>query len=202
MLFASKLGIGLTEEVTIKALKLVDKGLTVTHILAEMLIYSYLKSRGYKNIYIEETVGNSKCDVLLIDDTYSKCIEIETNVVPIDYILESSNYIVARHVKKIIQMAKDGIATASFAYPLGVTPLIPLELLKKPGDRSRSEIDKLFNMAITFFNLDPEDRAYLERYALDDIYIYDIASLKVVQVKPQAVLHLLSMYDNLLSGNA
>ncbi|MEM1644662.1 MAG: hypothetical protein QXL96_02120 [Ignisphaera sp.] len=199
LLFLNKLRLSLAEVVVYKALRSLDKGLPLTHILAEILMYSYLIGKGFEYVSIEETVGLTKCDIYARQGALDVCIEVETAVVPLDFILEGQNYIVAKHIKKVIQISKSNISFASFAYPYGVIPLIPIELLKKPEERSREELEKLFNIARKFFNLDKEDLTYLRNVVLGDTYLYDITSLKVVPLQKSNLQHLISLYANMFS---
>lgn len=197
-MFTTKLGLDITEAVVQKALKLLMKGLSLTHILAEILLYVHLKLDDYEYISIEETVGAIKCDVYAKQGLNDVCIEIETNVVPMEYVLDGYRYIIAKHVKKLAQISKEGIKVASFAYPLGVIPFIPTELLKNPEARSKDTIGNLFNIARKFFNLGIDDITYLENCILGDIYIYDITTLKVFRIPKNSIQNLLAVYLEIL----
>lgn len=201
IMFTTRLGLDITDAIVQKALKLIAKGLSLTHVLSEVLLYVYLRSNGYDNISIEETVGITKCDVYARQGLNDMCIEIETNIIPTDYVLEGYKYIVAKHIKKLIQTSKDGISLTSFAYPFGVVPLIPLELLKNPGSRSKEAIEKLFNIAGEFFNLNIDDIPYLEKCIVGDLYVFDIASQKVLRIPKSSIQKLLVAYIEALGYN-
>ncbi|MEM2396767.1 MAG: hypothetical protein QW552_01395 [Ignisphaera sp.] len=193
------LGLSSADVVFHKALRSIDKGLSLTHVLAEVLLYSYLVGKGFEYASIEETIGFTKCDIYARQGISDICVEVETNVVPLEYILEGYDYIIARHVKKVIQTSKSNIRITSFAYPFGVIPLIPIELLKNPEERSREELEKLFNTARRFFNLDIEDFAYLKSIVLGDAYLYDVATLKVVPMHRNSLKRLISTYKDIFN---
>ncbi|MEM1525514.1 MAG: hypothetical protein QW775_03535 [Ignisphaera sp.] len=199
LLFINMLGLSSADVVFHKALRSIDKGLSLTHVLAEVLLYSYLVGKGFEYASIEETIGFTKCDIYARQGISDICVEVETNVVPLEYILEGYDYIIARHVKKVIQTSKSNIRITSFAYPFGVIPLIPIELLKNPEERSREELEKLFNTARRFFNLDIEDFAYLKSIVLGDAYLYDVATLKVVPMHRNSLKRLISTYKDIFN---
>lgn len=199
LLFINRLGLTPTDVVFHKALRSIDKGLPLTHVLAEILLYSYLAGKGFEYVSIEETIGFTKCDIYARQGILDMCIEVETNVVPLEFILEGYDYIVARHVKKVIQTSKSNIRITSFAYPFGVIPLIPIELLKNPEERSREELEKLFNTARRFFNLDIEDFAYLKSAILGYTYLYDVATLKVLSLQRNSLQRLIYTYISIFN---
>jgi hypothetical protein len=197
LLFSSKLGLSSQDVVVQKALKSIEKNIPLSHVLAEVLLYSYLRDKGYKFISIEETIGLIKCDVYIEGGELNMCIEVETLAVPIEYILEGLDYVIARHVKKVIQIAKSGIKIVSFAYPFGVIPLIPLEFLKNPKDRDIEKLLKLLNTARKFFPLDLNDVAYLRLCNIEEVYVYDLASLNVKPLSKEKVFDLVNLYTNI-----
>lgn len=194
VIFANKLGLSIADTVVQKSLRLVEKGLPLNHILAELLLYSHLKTKGYDYISIEETIGSVQCDVYVKRGVEDICIEVETHTIPIEYILEGHNYIIARHIKKVIQISKEGIKFTSFAYPYGVIPLIPLELLKHPEYRSQEELERLASITRRFYALDFDYLVYLERCVLGDIYVYDITTLNVYRLSKESLVYLVSLY--------
>lgn len=198
LLFTSKLGLQPFDSVVQRALKLVEKNLPISHVLAEVLLYTYLRYKGYRFVSVEETVGDMKCDVYVELDGVSMCIEVETFSIPLEHILNGVEYVIAKHVKKAIQATKSGINVISFAYPFGVIPLIPLELLKKPEDRVKEELLKLFNLVKKFFTVDIDDIAYLETCVIGDAYIYDLASLKVELLTKEKINYLINMYTKVI----
>lgn len=198
MIYVTRLRLSIIDPIVQKALKLIDKGISLNHILAEVLLYTYLKNEGFEYITIEETIGNAKCDVYAKNGLDSMCIEIETYVVPTEYVLEGYHYLIARHVKKLIQISKEGIKGVSFAYPLGVIPSIPLVLLKHPKDRSREELEQLASITKKFYSLDLDYMDQLENCVLSRIYVYDIAMQRVFHLSEDSVIKLISFYTNIL----
>jgi len=194
MLYISRLRLQLNDSVVQKALKSIEKNIPLSHILAEVLLYNYLKSKDYRFVSIEETVGYMKCDVYAEEDGNSVCIEVETLGIPSEYVLEGLEYLVARHVKKIVYAAKSGIHIVSFAYPFGAIPLIPIEFLKEPEDRDKENLVKLFNIVRKYYPLDLEDLSFLKQCTVGDVYIYDIASMKVVSLTKEKALNLVNFY--------
>jgi len=198
MTISSRLGIESTDGIIYRAMKLVEKGVTVTHILAEVLIHSHVKNEGYNYVSIEETVGTTKCDVYAENESERICIEIETHSIPAEYILEGYHYIIARHIKKILQIIKEGSILLTFAYPYGVVPLIPLELLKKPEERSEDELEKAIAIARKFYAIDYDVVTYLKNWIIKYVYIYDMALLRVVRLPIESITKLVHTYIELV----
>lgn len=193
-MFISKLKLSVLDPIIQKAIRALEKGTTLTHVLAEILLYTYFKDKGYYYVSIEETIGLTKCDVYIKHGSMDMCTEIETHILPTEHSLEGYNYIIARHVKKLIQIAKEEISLASFAYPFGLIPLIPLMFLKPPENRTHEEIERIIPVTKKFYNLDYDDIKYLEKCAINSIYIYDIASLSVRHLSKEHALQLISLY--------
>lgn len=200
LLFTSKLGLSPLDNVVQKALKSIEKGIPISHILAEVLLYSYLKNEGYQLVSVEETVGVMKCDIYAKQGNFNMCIEVETIAIPLEYILDGFEYIVAKHVKKVIQATKSSIDVLSFAYPFGVIPLIPLELLKNPEDRVKEELLRLFNITKKFFSLDIDDLNYLGVCRIGEVYVYDLTTLKVKTISKEKISYLIHLYMHLLDN--
>ncbi|MEM4909221.1 MAG: hypothetical protein QXI40_03635, partial [Ignisphaera sp.] len=198
LMMSNRLGIESTDGVIYKAMKLIDKGVSVTHILAEVLIYSYVKNEGYNYISIEETIGSTKCDVYAESKSRRICIEIETHSIPVEYILDGYHYIIARHIKKILQIAKEESISLTFAYPYGVVPLIPLELLKKPEERSEEELERVVTIARKFYAIDYNSIMYLKNWTIKYVYIYDMALLRVIRLPIESLTKIVHMYIELI----
>ena len=202
MLFITKLKLDPSDPVVQKALKLVNKGVPASHVLAEAFLYAYLRSLGYKEVYIESTIGTAKCDIYVKTDLVDECIEIETQIIPVEHLLDGYRYIIARYVKKLIQVAKNGIQQLSFAYPLGVVPLIPPELMKQPSTRSHKKLEKLFLEAQRYYSLDFSEISYLAKSSIGKIYVYDFVLQKVFTLSSEHAANLLQEYLSALGSEA
>lgn len=181
-----------------KVLRSMDKKIPLTHLMAELLLYSHLISNGFDYVSIEETIGAVRCDVYARMGLEDTCIEIETHIVPVEHILEGVTYIRSRHVKKVIQILKEGIKRPAFAYPVGTVPLVPLELLIEPGKRSKDDVEKLIGMAKNFYGIDTDEAKYIENFVLEVVYVYDIERLRVRQIDKDLLKDLVMLYSRII----
>jgi hypothetical protein len=180
-----------------RAIKLIsEKGVSINHVLAELLIYHYLLRQGYSYVSIEESVGMARCDVYAIKEEFNICIEIDFYSVPQDFVLNRTKYILARHIRKLIQIVKSNIRAAIFAYPYGSIPLVPLELIKPIDSRSKKKIVELVSSIRETLPLDNSDVDYLMRVEIHSIYIFDIDTGKVYELTPSEAEYLITLYEN------
>jgi len=180
-----------------RAIKLIsEKGVSINHVLAELLIYHYLLGQGYSYVSIEESVGMARCDVYAIKEEFNICIEIDFYSVPQDFVLNRTKYILARHIRKLIQIVKSNIRAAIFAYPYGSIPLVPLELIKPIDSRSKKKIVELVSSIREMLPLDNSDVDYLMRVEIHSIYIFDIDTGKVYELTPSEAEYLITLYEN------
>lgn len=185
-----------------KAVRLADeKGVPVNHILAELLIYHYLRGRGYSFVSIEESTGLAKCDVYAIKGGFDVCVEIDFYSVPHSFSLNRTRYILARHLRKMLQVAKSGVRAVVFAYPYGYIPLLPIELVKPVDSRSRERILDMINRVRELTLVENSDVDYLMRIHIHGVLIFDIDSGKVYELSPDRVEGLVNMYSGYVEGD-
>ena len=175
------------------------KNIPLNHILAEVLLAHYLASRGYDTIDIEHTVGSAKCDVYAYQNRVTHCIEIEFGFVPPKHILDSYEYSQARHIKKAVQLRKNGVTHISFAYPRNYIPPIPLELLRPPSIRSLDRLHKLIALVRKYSPLDEEEERILAHIQIHSVFIFDFTTARVVELIPQTVEMLITLYESFLT---
>lgn len=193
----NRMGVEHLEDVVRKAIKLVnEKGIPINHILAELIIYYYLSNCGYNYISIEESVGIAKCDVYAQKGDFNICIEVDFYTVPSNFLLNRTKYILARHIRKVIQIVKSGIKAAVFAYPYGSVPLIPIELVKPIESRSRRKLLDLISSVREISPLDNGDIDYLMKAYVHSVLIFDIDRGKIYELFPQDVEKLMELYDS------
>ncbi|MCS7111617.1 MAG: hypothetical protein N3D82_00040 [Ignisphaera sp.] len=186
-----------TDDIIRRAIRLVDeKGIPINHILAELLIYYYLRDRGYSYVSIEESVGVAQCDVYARREEFDVCVEIDFYSVPLDFLLSRTRYILARHVRKALQVVKSGIKAAIFAYPYGYIPLVPIELVRSIDSRSKKRIFDLATRIREIAPLENDDIDHLMKVYIHSVLIFDIDSGKVYELSPQEVEGLAELYGN------
>lgn len=195
----SRIGAERLDDVIYRAVKLVsEKGVSINHILAEILVYYYLLSQGYSYISIEESVGVARCDVYAKRDGFDICIEIDFYTVPQNFILNRMRYIVARHIKKMLQIVRSSISAAAFAYPYGLIPLIPTELVKPIDARSRKKLLNIVSNIRDLIPLDSDDVDHLMKVYIHSILIIDIDYGKVYELSPQSIEGLITAYESVI----
>jgi len=190
--YANKLGFSSEDNIILKALRLVrDKGVAVSHVIAELLLCKYLMEKGYE-CEIEYTHNNVKCDVYARKRSIDECIEILYYAVPLDNIENWTNYIVLTHLRKAMQILKSSIYFVSFAYPVGLIPLIPptfFEIIS--GDR-------LAKVMASYGLHEPE---VLERVKdtpiIHHIYVFDLSKAKVCKISYEEAKMLILLYNSL-----
>uniref|UniRef100_A0A7C5UT11 Uncharacterized protein n=1 Tax=Ignisphaera aggregans TaxID=334771 RepID=A0A7C5UT11_9CREN len=193
----NRLGVEELSNIVRRAIKLIsEKGVSINHVLAELLIYYYLLRQGYSYVSIEESVGIVRCDVYAVKEEFNICIEIEFYSVPQDFVLNRTKYILARHIRKLIQIAKSNIKAAVFAYPYGSIPLVPLEIMKPIDNRSKKKIVELVSSIREMLPLDNSDIDYLMKVEIHSIYIFDIDTGKIYELTPSEAEYLITLYEN------
>jgi len=198
--FITKINISLHDPTIIKIIRLMkDKNIPLNHVLAEILLYSYFRNRGYEYILIEETINNVKCDVYLRHRNYDICIEVEFYTIPIEYLGDWTEFIVARHIKKLYQIAKAGIKAAAFAYPYGIIPLIPIELIRPSHYRSKKRIQELLAIARKYYSIEEDADELLRMQHIHAVYIFDFSMGKVYEVLLQTIESLIALYQSLIT---
>jgi len=175
------------------------KNVPLNHILAEVLLAHYLASQGYDAVDIEHTVGSAKCDVYAYQKRVAHCIEIEFGFVPPKHILNSYEYALARHIKKAVQLRKNGVTLISFAYPRNYVPPIPLELLRPPSLRSVDRLHRLIALVRKYAPLDEEEEKVLAQLQIHSVFIFDFTTARVVRLIPQTVEMLITLYESFLT---
>ncbi len=197
--FATKINISIHDPTIIRIIRLIkDKNISPNHVLAEILLYSYFKNRGYEYIFIEETINNVKCDVYLKHKNYDVCIEIEFYTIPIEYLNNWTEFIMARHIKKLYQIAKANIKAAAFAYPYGIVPLIPIELVRPSHYRSKKKLQELLAITRKYYSIEEDADELLKMQHINAIYIFDFSTGKVYELLPQTIESLISLYQSLI----
>ncbi len=197
----SRIGVGYLDSVVRRAVRLADeKGIPVNHVLAELLIYYYLLGCGYRYVTIEESVGMAKCDVYAEKEGFDVCVEIDFYSIPQNFILNRTKYILARHIKKVLQIVKSGIKAVIFAYPYGYIPLIPIELIKPINSRSRKRLLNIASTIREILTLDNDDIEYLMKAYINSILIFDTDGGKVYELSPQDVEKLMTLYSSYVEG--
>lgn len=198
--FIAKINISLHDPTVIKIVKLMkDKNISLNHVLAEILLYSYFRNKGYEHVLIEETINNVKCDVYLKHRNYDICIEIEFYTVPIEYLNNWTEFIVARHIKKLYQIAKANIKAAAFAYPYGVVPLIPIELIRPGYYRPKKQLQELIAITRKYYSIEEDASELLKMQYISAIYILDFSTGRVYEILPQTIESLISLYQSLIT---
>ncbi len=174
------------------------KNIPLNHLLAEVLIAHYLRERGFSKVDIERNVGSMKCDVVAHHRSIVKCVEIEFLFVPPNHVVDYTEFMIARHVKKLIAAAKNGIEYLSFAYPRYVVPPIPLELVRPTQTRSDAILRELIAITRKFFPLHAEDIEFLRTATIHSIMLFDLSTGHVVELNPQTVEVLLTLYESFI----
>lgn len=183
-----------------KALAIYElKNIPASHVLAEVLVAHYIKSKGFTDVDIEHTVAGTKCDVYARARRIDICIEIEFPFVPPKHIIDSYEYLLAKHVKKIAQIARSGIMYASFAYPRGVIPLVPIDFLRPPASRIRKRLLELISITRKFFPIDEAEEEALWYANIYGILIFDLSSARIYELTTQTVEILITLYDSFLT---
>jgi len=193
----SKLGSPRDDFVVSKAIALYcRKRLPINHLLAETLIAHYLKFlKGFDRVDIEKNVNKHRCDVYAECGSLRICVEIEFNFVPPQHSSSSSEYLIARHVKKLVSIASQEGLLAAFAYPRFVVPSIPTIFLRPPNSRPLERIQELVGMARKYFPMDLGSENLLRNVNVYSLYIFDLANGKVVELTPQIAEVLITLYD-------
>ncbi len=198
--FITKISISLHDPIVLRVIKLMkDKNIPLNHVLAEILLYSYLRNKRYEYILIEETINNVKCDVYLKHGNYDICIEIEFYTVPIEYLNNWTEFIIARHIKKLYQIARANIKATAFAYPYGLVPLIPIELIRPSHYRSKKQIQELIAITRKYFSIEEDASELLKTQYIYAVYILDFSTGRVYEMLPQTVESLISLYRSLIT---
>ncbi len=175
------------------------KGIPLNHVLAEALIAHYLKfERGFERVDIEKSINKHSCDVYAESGALRICVEIEFNFVPPQYASEASEYLVARHVKKVLSLASCPNLMLSFAYPRYCVPSVPIELLRPPSSRNLDRLRELIYVARKYFPKEMESIELLRNACVHSIMIFDIAKSKVYELTPQTAEVLITLYDAFL----
>ena len=176
------------------------KNIPLNHILAEILIAHYLQSKGFREIDIEKGVGKCSCDVYGVCGRLSLCVEIEFNFVPPKHVTSWDEYIVARHIKKILTVTASGINNISFAYPKYVVPPVPLEFLRPSTARSSAMLSHYVSIVRKYFSLDIENPIeVLRRASVFSIMIFDVSSGTIKELSPQSAEVLITLYNSFLA---
>ncbi len=173
-----------------------SKHIPLNHILAEVLIAHYLYNvKKYECVDIERSVNGMRCDVYGRTNGRVHCVEVEYLFTPPSYILSPFEYVVARHIKKLVLAAKAGIDFVSFAYPKYVVPPIPLELLRPPASRSIEEIKRIVSTVRSIVPLDYDDVEKLIGMPIHSILFFDLSTGKVYECIPQVVEVMVTQYE-------
>ncbi len=145
---------------------------------------------------IECTLGGVKCDVIALKGSKRRCIEVEFLITPPQFILNPLSYSIARHVVKLIRVYKAGIDKISFAYPVGIIPPIPLELLRPPNIRSSERLIELIAIARKFYAVEENALDVLKRASIDTIIFFNLEKGDVAELQPQQIEVLITMYES------
>jgi len=176
------------------------KNIPLNHILAETLIAHYLRSKGFREVDIEKGIGKCSCDVYGVCGRLSLCVEVEFNFVPPKHVVSWDEYIVARHIKKVLSVVSSGVSTISFAYPKYVVPPIPLELLRPPSARSSTMLSHYISIARKYFSIDVEKPVEILRQAsVFSIMIFDVSTGCIKELSPQSAEVLITLYNSFLA---
>jgi len=175
------------------------KNIPLNHVLAEVLLGHYLRfERGFEKVDIERSVGRHSCDVYAEGGSLRICVEIEFNFVPPQYASEASEYLVARHVKKVLSISSCPEVLISFAYPRYCVPSIPIDLLRPPSARSIDRLRELVYITRRYFPIDIDSVEALRRACVHSIMIFDVAKPRVYELTPQTAEVLITLYDAFL----
>jgi hypothetical protein len=196
MLYASR--IGLKPETTpfvskvVKAVK--SKGVSVSHALAEILLCKYLSERGY-SCDVEHTIGTLKCDIYARKGSVDECIEIFFYLLPVNEIENWTKYIVSAHIKKFVNAIRSHVKVLSFAYPVGLVPLIPLQLL---GPITKEGLVRI----LASYGLEDvkEFKDVVETPLIQYVYLFDLSKARVVRVSCEKVRSLIMFYKMISAG--
>ncbi len=197
----NKLGCPRDDALVSKAVALYyRKRIPINHLLAETLIAHYLRFfKGFDRVDIERNAAKQRCDVYAECGSLRLCVEIEFNFVPPQHSTSASDYLVARHVKKLLSIASQKDLFAAFAYPRFVVPSIPIEFLRPPSSRSIDRIRKLVYVTRRYFPIDMEDIELLKNVCVYSVYIFDLGRGKVYELTPQTTEVLITLYDAFLT---
>ncbi|MEM0048061.1 MAG: hypothetical protein QW464_04225 [Ignisphaera sp.] len=191
--YASKLGIPPESAYVAKAMRMLrDKGVSLTHLLAEILLCKYLVEKGF-SCDIESTVGDMKCDVYAKKDSVDICIEIMYYTLPLDSIGEWSKSIISSHIRKIIKISRNRIAFAAFAYPIGLVPMIPSEVIDSPTKDAVNRILTKYGLYDEVPNV--KDLDFIS--PIYKIYLFDLHTREVYELLPTATKNLLLFYESI-----
>jgi len=181
-----------------KAIRMLkDKGVSLAHLMAELLLCKYLSEKNF-SCDIEFTIGDMKCDVYAKIDNVDTCIEIIYYTLPLETIDKWSNILVSIHLKKLIKMSKNKIMFAAFAYPLGLIPLIPPKLL---DNYTKEVIVQLSLKYMLDEDVIAEARELNFVTSISKIYIFDLYAAKVEEVLPSTIKNLLLFYESILRAS-
>ena len=196
MLYAAR--IGLKPETTpfvskvIKAVK--SKGVPVSHALAEILLCKYLSERGY-SCDVEYTIGALKCDVYARKGSVDECIEVFFYLLPVNEIGNWSKYIISAHIKKFVNAIRSQVKILSFAYPVGLVPLIPLQLL---GPITK---ERLVRVLASYGLEDVEEfKDVIEVPLIQYVYLFDLSKASVARISCENVRSLIMFYRMIGAG--
>lgn len=191
--YATKIGFSPDSSIVLRVLKLVrDKGVAVSHAIAEMLLCKYLMGMGY-SCEIEYTINNTKCDVYAKRGPVDECIEIFYYAVPLNSIDDWTNYIMLTHLRKVIQMLKSNVYFISLAYPAGLIPLIPPALLSATSKDCLAKI--MMNYGLREFEDIEEIRSIP---IISHIYIFDLSKAKVRSIAYDEAKMLVLLYNSII----
>lgn len=191
--YASKLGLLPETTYVAKAIRMLrDKGVSLTHLLAEVLLCKYLVENGF-SCDIESTVGDMKCDVYAKKDSADICIEIMYYALPLDSIGEWSKSIISSHIRKIIKISRNRIAFAAFAYPVGLVPMIPPEMIDAPTKDVVNRILTKYGLYDEMSNA--KDLDFIS--PIYKIYLFDLHTTEVYELLPTTTKNLLLFYESI-----
>ena len=194
LLFNAKLGLPQNSPYILKALKLVkNKGVPLSHVFAELLLCKYFSERKFL-CDIEMTINNMKCDVYIEKGFIDVCVEVMYYNIPIENIGEWKRAIIVTHLKKVLNASKSNIKFIAFAYPYGLIPLVPPEII---GSISKDIlINTLLKYGLTYEATEVENLNHITPiYAF---YIFDFSEMKVYEILPDHAKTLLLFYTSVI----
>jgi hypothetical protein len=190
--YATKIGFSPDSSTILRTLKLIrDKGIAISHAIAELLLCKYLMEKGY-TCEIEYTINNTKCDVYAEKSSIDECIEIFYYAVPLNSIDDWTNYIILTHLRKIVQMLKSSAHFITFAYPTGLVPLIPPALLSITSKEQLAKIMVKYGLH-RFEDL----KEFRDTPIIHHVYIFDLSKAKVRKITCEEIKMLVLLYSSI-----